>query len=146
MEQEEISTNYQNYKQTERTQRIDKLPNRLYKFWHYLRSIATHKDNFIIVSRERICYDLEIKDTTLTDYIVGTQTYEHMWSTLGGFLHFSTIYGGNVLVIYNQINKNEEGFKFKTDRIRGSMLDTTDKYRRDTDAKRAKQLQELDKS
>lgn len=142
----EEKLDYTNYRHTDRTQRIDKLPNRLYKFWHYLRSIATHKDNFIIVSRERICYDLDIKDTTLTDYVVGTQAYAHMWQTLGGFMHFATIYGGNILVIYNQINVKEYGFNFKTDRIRGSMLDTTDKYRRDTDAKRAKQLQELDKT
>ena len=129
-----------NYKQTERTQRIDKLPNRLYKFWHYLRTIGSHKDNFLIVSRERVCYDLAIKDTTLTDYIVGTQSYNHMWEDVGGFLHFGTVYGGNLLIIYSQINVDEDGFEFKIDRLKGSMLDLTAKYKKEQDAKRLEAL------
>ena len=108
--------------------RIDKVPNRLLKFWFYLNKQQSNKDAFIIISREKICQDLQIKDATLADYVSGTFNFRHMWQIEGGFQNFSTIYGGNIMVIFYGLREDNDGnLHPKHDRLRGSILEFIDK-------------------
>jgi hypothetical protein len=51
-----------------------------------------------------------------------------MWNTQGGFINFSTLYGGNILVVFAGYANNREGsLTPRLDRMRGSILELTDK-------------------
>ena len=81
-----------------------------------------------MISRERVLFDLNIKDSTLQDWINGTNNYKHMWLVQGGFINFSTLYGGNILVVFAGYANNREGnLTPRLDRMRGSILELTDK-------------------
>ena len=103
--------------------RIDKIPNRLLKFWFYLNKQQSNKDAFIIISREKICQDLDIKDCTLADYVSGTFNFQHLWEKEGNFQSFSTIYGGNIMVIFFGLKEKDGHLQQKFNRLRGSLLD-----------------------
>ena len=123
------SIDYSEFSVTPRsTKRPDQLPNRIARFWLYLNSQRSNKDFYLMISRERVLFDLNIKDSTLQDWINGTNNYKHMWSTQGGFINFSTLYGGNILVVFAGYANNREGnLTPRLDRMRGSILELTDK-------------------
>ena len=134
IEQEALgsSLDYSEFEPNNRsTKRPDKLPNRIARFWLYLNSCRSNKDHYIIISRERACYDLQIKDVTLTDYINGTSNYKHLWQRNGGFFNFSTLYGGNLMVVFAGYKKTKDGdIVAVSDRIRGSLLELTPSYKK----------------
>ena len=102
---------------------IDKVPNRHSKSWFYLNKQVSNKDAFIIISREKICQDLDIKDCTLADYVSGTFNFQHLWEKEGNFQSFSTIYGGNIMVIFFGLKEKDGHLQQKFNRLRGSLLD-----------------------
>ena len=124
-----MSTNYEDFSVTPRsTKRPDQLPNRIARFWLYLNSQRSNKDFYLMISRERVLFDLNIKDSTLQDWINGTNNYKHMWSTQGGFINFSTLYGGNILVVFAGYSNDRSGnLQPRFDRMRGSILELTPK-------------------
>ena len=123
------SIDYSEFSVTPRsTKRPDQLPNRIARFWLYLNSQRSNKDFFLMISRDRVLFDLNIKDSTLQDWINGTNNYKHMWLVQGGFINFSTLYGGNILVVFAGYANNREGnLTPRLDRMRGSILELTDK-------------------
>ena len=51
-----------------------------------------------------------------------------MWNTQGGFINFSTLYGGNILVVFTGYANTREGnLTTRFDRMRGSVLELTSK-------------------
>ena len=123
------SIDYSEFSVTSRsTKRPDQLPNRIARFWLYLNSQRSNKDFYLMISRDRVLFDLNIKDSTLQDWINGTNNYKHMWSTQGGFINFSTLYGGNILVVFAGYSNDRSGnLQPRFDRMRGSILELTPK-------------------
>ena len=123
------TTNYEDFSVTPRsTKRPDQLPNRIARFWLYLNSQRSNKDYYLMISRDRVLFDLNIKDSTLQDWINGTNNYKHMWSTQGGFINFSTLYGGNIIVVFAGYSNDRSGtLQPRFDRMRGSILELTPK-------------------
>ena len=81
-----------------------------------------------MISRDRVLFDLNIKDSTLQDWINGTNNYKHMWTTQGGFINFSTLYGGNILIVFAGYSNDRSGtLQPRFDRMRGSILELTPK-------------------
>ena len=120
--------------------RIDKLPNRLSKFWFYLNKQVSNKDAFIIISREKICQDLDIKDCTLADYVSGTFNFQHLWEKEGNFQSFSTIYGGNIMVIFFGLKEKDGHLQQKFSRLRGSLLDNVGQNNQEGDTDESEDL------
>ena len=123
------SIDYSEFSVTPRsTKRPDQLPNRIARFWLYLNSQRSNKDFYLMISRERVLFDLNIKDSTLQDWINGTNNYKHMWTTQGGFINFSTLYGGNILIVFAGYSNDRSGtLQPRFDRMRGSILELTPK-------------------
>ena len=119
-------TDYSNFSVSKGIRKPDLLPNRIAKFWLYINSLRSQKDYFFMVTRERILFDLGIKDVTLTDYISGTFKYKHLWKRNGGFINFMTLYGGNVMVVFAGYAVNTENeMTARLDHMRGSLYELT---------------------
>lgn len=129
------SQDFSNFTTTQRNRsNIDRLPPRVKKFWDYLHTLRKSNMSFIIISRERACFDLGIKDSTLDDYIVNTKHYKHFWTSVGNFINLSTIYGGYIMVIfagyrYRDIHQTGEEVGPAVSRLNGQLFELTDDYK-----------------
>lgn len=126
----DTSGDYSNFNYTSRNFGIiDVPPPRIRKLWAYFHHLKKQRDDYIIVTRNRVKFDLSLADSTLGEYLNETRKYRHCWTSLGKFQEFCTCADGQIMVIFRGFSVTSYGdIVNNTSELHGSIYRTCAKY------------------